>query len=182
MPFSLGFWAAAGAGGAVSDFELIETVNLTGSAASVTFSNVPSNYRHLQIRVTARTDNTTSRAFWLRFNADSGTNYAYHSLVGTGSTVTADTGSSTNRMFFSEIQNSSVSSAYSALILDVLDYANTSKNKTVRKLWGLPGSLNRIALTGGLWTSTSAITSITLLTNADNFATGSRFSLYGIKG
>lgn len=184
MPFSLGFWAAAGAGGGggATSMELIETVSLSGSSASVTFSSIPSTYTHLQVRITARTDNTSTRYFWMRLNGDTGSNYAYHSLVGTGSVVTADVGTSTARMFASELQNNTISSAYTGLIVDIADYANTNKNKTVRKLWGLPGSVNRVALSSGVWLSTSAVTSITFLTNFDNFASGSRFSLYGIKG
>ena len=71
-----------------------------------------------------------------------------------------------------------------APIVDVLDYANTNKFKTIRNLEGFDvnGSGGLVALTSGLYRSTSAITSIKLTPNAGNYAQYSHFALYGIKG
>jgi hypothetical protein len=64
--------------------------------------------------------------------------------------------------------------------------ADTAKAKTVNAYHGfsnLSGSTppGYACITGGLFNDTTAITSITL-TAPNNFATLSRFSLYGIKG
>ena len=67
------------------------------------------------------------------------------------------------------------------LILDVHDYASTSKNKTIRSLNGNDqNGAGDIYLTSGLWLSTAAVTSLTLFTSANYLNT--TFSLYGIKG
>jgi hypothetical protein len=71
----------------------------------------------------------------------------------------------------------------------LLDYQNTNKFKTIRNLQGFDangdGSGARyyaIRFFSGLWQSTSAITSITITAPNGNWATGSSFALYGIKG
>jgi hypothetical protein len=68
--------------------------------------------------------------------------------------------------------------------MDILDYANTSKNKTIRMLSGNDrNGSGDIILISGLWASTSAINQIDLrLESAANFAQYSQFALYGIKG
>jgi hypothetical protein len=69
--------------------------------------------------------------------------------------------------------------------VDLLDAYSTTKNKTTRSLSGgiVQSSESGVALSSGLWRSTSAITSATLLSGTgSNLSIGSRFSIYGIKG
>jgi hypothetical protein len=68
-------------------------------------------------------------------------------------------------------------------VIDILDAFETTKNKTIRSFGGQVGSgANLILLHSGFWNNTAAISSITLGVNgAPQFATGCRFSLYGIK-
>jgi hypothetical protein len=68
-----------------------------------------------------------------------------------------------------------------AFVCDILDPFETTKNKTIRSLAGY-GSGGNVNLYSGLWINTSALTSITILASSGNFASASRFSLYGIKG
>ena len=73
--------------------------------------------------------------------------------------------------------------AFGAGVYDILDPYSTTKNKTTR-LFGGRGFVtgdHKIVLASGLWRNTASVTSIDLVAN-DNFVTGSRFSLYGIKG
>ena len=76
-------------------------------------------------------------------------------------------------------------SNFGAAIIDILDYASTSKNKTVRVLTGFDqnGSGN-ICLASGLWfrSSPAAITSISLAGNSRNYLQYSQFALYAVKG
>jgi len=186
----LGFWAASGAGGggAAADYELISTTVLGSSAASVTFSGLGTSaaaYKHLQLRMTARTDYASANLGEanIQFNGDTGSNYAWHSLLGTGSTVASQNGTSQTSARFSNIPyGSSTASMFSAGVVDILDFNSTSKNKTLRALNGVANSSDwRVSLFSGAWFSTSAITSFTITPNIANFVTGSRFSLYGLK-
>jgi hypothetical protein len=75
---------------------------------------------------------------------------------------------------------------FSAVILDILDYSLTTKNKATRALMGyeINAASNTYNLNyhSGLWMSTSAITQIDLFPDTGNFAQYTQFALYGIKG
>ena len=68
-------------------------------------------------------------------------------------------------------------------IIDIIDYASTTKNKTVRAFFGLDlNGSGSVTLGSGLWMNTNAITDININAAADPMAAGSTFALYGIKG
>ena len=167
-----------------ADNNYMETIASTlvgvGGVSTVTFSNIPQGYKHLQIRGFANNSNGTggSTATTLRFNSDSGANYSHHNLIGNGSSVTSGGVTSTTGIIF----NSAPDSGYfSGQIIDILDYANTNKYKTTRTLNGYDISGNgQIAFRSGLWQNMAAISTITI--TATLFAQYSRYSLYGIKG
>ena len=72
---------------------------------------------------------------------------------------------------------------YAASIIDILDYASTSKFKTTRVLDGYDANgSGEVIIGSGNWRSTSAITSITLGPSSGNMKLYSSFALYGIKG
>jgi hypothetical protein len=162
--------------------------NLVGSGgvASVTFSNIPQGYKHLQIRFIGR-DNRTSNpldAMTMRFNSDSGSNYYTHYLRGDGATASAGGYSGTGIDVYRLTGPTASASMFGAGIIDILDYANVYKYKTTRTLGGadLNGS-GEIHLDSGLWLNTSGISTVVLIpSNATLFDQYSRFSLYGIKG
>jgi hypothetical protein len=163
-----------------SSYESIATVTAT-SGTTVTFSSIPSTYQHLQIRYYAARSGGAGQLN-VRFNSDAGSNYAYHRLRGEGTTASATGGASSARVeLLNAVQDST--NAYKASgIIDIHDYASTTKAKTLRNLsgWDANGS-GAIILSSGLWTSTAAISSITFDILGDTFDT-SFFSLYGIKG
>lgn len=186
IPF--GVFSAAGASTAQS-YELIATSFGTGSATSVLFSNIPQIYKHLQLRAVTRTayGAQTDTIFAYNFNNDtSNTNSATHRLYGTGSTVIsgASTGNYSSILGFTP-GNSATANAYGAVILDILDYTSTSKNKTLRSMYGFTGPTQpEIGLHSNLPTTalgTNAVTSMQVLFNG-NITSASRFSLYGIRG
>lgn len=159
-----------------SEMELISTTLITSNTASVTFdvTGLGSSYKHLQVRMAA--NSSASGATYFRFNADSGNNYSQHLLYGNGSSVASGATTSTNAGYIGYTTNAA--SFYPASIIDVLDFASSTKNKTARIFHGDSGN---IMLNSGGWYSTAAITSITLYANV-NYIAGSRFSIYGIKG
>jgi hypothetical protein len=184
MLIPLGFLAASGAG-AAGAYELISSTILGSDTSSVSFSSIPSDYKHLQIRLVARNASNTSSMI-LTLNSDTGSNYVQHDLVGNGSTVSSTANVSGEiagiRLNNFQTSNTATASAFGAGVVDILDYTNTSKNTTVRALGGRHSgaSSHFIRLISGLWIDTSAVSTITLA--GITFLTGSRFSLYGIKG
>jgi hypothetical protein len=181
-----------GAGGAAGgSFESIATATGTGSSGTITFSSIPSTYKHLQIRGLAK---DTSVAFdataqvLIRFNSDSGNNYARHRLYGDGGSVTAVGAASQSGISLGAGMTIGLPvNVLAASITDIQDYASTTKNKTVRTING--GNANEssgnylLELSSGVWLNTAAITSISLVNNnGSNFNTQTVFSLYGIKG
>ena len=174
-------------GGAANSYESIQTVTVGGGgAASASFTSIPATYKHLQIRFIARDDKAgqDNNFFKIAFNSDSGSNYVRHNLLGNGSTASADVGTSTSAMVgYSITSATAAASMFGAGIVDILDYANTSKYKTVRSLAGfdLNGS-GKVALNSGLWMNTAAITQIDFTGYTANLAQYSHIALYGIEG
>jgi len=171
---------------AVGDYESIQTYTIgAGGSASITFSSIPSTYKHLQIRALGRTDRAVSLpGLGMRFNSDTASNYSDHSLVGDGASASAGSDVGVSYIFLARYSGSSASAnIFGAGIIDILDYANTNKYKTTRNLGGtdLNGS-GQVTLQSGLWRSTAAITSIQLYADiSGNLAQYSSFALYGVK-
>ena len=168
-----------------NSFESIATVVPSGSTNTVSFTSIPSTFKHLQLRLFQK-DNYASplNASNVRFNSDPNANYAYHRLIGDGSSVSADGGASQTGMSL-DLYASNNNSSYGVAIIDILDYASTNKYKTVRSLCGYDANGNgRVQLNSGLWMNlTDPITSISFaIGGAVVWSANSKFALYGIKG
>lgn len=163
---------------------LISEQYLTALTTTVTFSNIPQEYKHLQIRWTAK-NSSTSPGFNVRINGVTTASYTYHYLTGDGSTLgTSNSTSATTIVIPKGMPTSTTSTLFGQGILNILDYANETKHKPVRYIAGVGATttVRGVTLGGGVLVDTPAVTSITLLTSANNFAVGSRFSLYGSRG
>jgi hypothetical protein len=184
MPFGLGFFATAGAGGAAGSFDLLETQVLGSSAASVTFSSLSSyasTYQHLQIRMTTRSTADSATTF-LRFNADTGSNYSAHRLFGQGSSVVSDAFANQAYLFAgANMESGATANSFAGSVVDILDAFETTKYKTTRTMAGATSTPNYVVMQSGSWRNTAALTQILLYPNTGSYVTGSRFSLYGIK-
>ena len=177
-------------------FESIATATGTGSSGTITFSNIPSGYQHLQIRYIAKVTTTTQSNYDLtiRFNGDTAANYASHALKGSGAAVsTATSSSATSMLKIIEFPIPSSATIFNSMfgvgIIDIHDYLSTSKNKTVRAFSGLEANRSTtptgfVSLGSGLWFKTpEAITSISLIASGSTlWTTTSQFALFGIKG
>lgn len=183
MSFGLGFWAAAGAGGGAGGaaYEQIATTILGSNSPDITFSSISSGYKHLQIRYTARTDLGTG-ILRIRFNGSSSAVYTRHRMLGNAVNVSSSAGTGLTETWSPPITaNTNTAGNFASGIIDILDYASTSKNKTVRSFGGAT-QIDFISLNSGLFADTTAISSINLFDSNGAIVTGSRFSLYGIKG
>lgn len=176
-----------------SAYESIATATGTGSSATITFSSIPSTYRHLQIRGIARdtflnNPNQTS-SFEMYFNnVTTGTSYSSHYIDANGLNATGGAQAAT---FYMLIANSFFLSGGTAnvmggSIIDILDYADTSKNTTVRYITGADGNTGNtsscLAIGSALFNNTAAISQITIKTGFTAWATTTQFALYGIRG
>jgi hypothetical protein len=178
-----------GSGGAVlSSYESIATSAGTGSSTTVTFSSIPSGFKHLQIRALLKnTQNTNFESnLDVRFNSDTGTNYANHYLRGNGATPSVSGAANNDKIspvaFFPYL-GKGTSATMGVVIIDILDYASTTKNKTLRAFGSYDNNgEGYVMVASGLWMNTAAITSISLIEGSSyNWATSATFALYGIK-
>ena len=184
----LNFLAAVsgnGAGGGGS-FESIATVTAAGGESTLTFSSIPATYKHLQIRWIAR---GSGNATYIFARANSTNGYTNHALSGSGSSASASgsTGNTYIQMYAAITQSTATAGMFGCGIMDIHDYASTTKNKTFRAIYGLDSNgvtYQNIELGSSLATgfTTSAINALDFRPDTGNFAAGSTFALYGIKG
>lgn len=155
-------------------YEPLATTTLSSAQASVTFSSISGSYTDL-VLVINDTNGTGSDALMIRLNGDTGSNYSNTRMRGDGSAASSARDSNQTSMNIAF-----TSTTYSTSIINLMNYANTTTNKTVI---GRSSNGNVETKAGvGLWRSTAAITSITMITsNGNSFQSGSTFSLYGIK-
>jgi hypothetical protein len=134
-----------------------------------------------------RTGRTGQNGDFLKttFNSDTATNYSWHLLGGDGSSVSPASGSNVAYMESDRFASSSTSSnIFGAFVLDLLDYADTNKYKTMRYLGGYDNNgSGEVQFGSGNWRSTSAVNTITFTqSGAYNILQYSSFALYGVKG
>jgi hypothetical protein len=155
----------------------------SGGLSSITFGSIPQTYTHLQIRYISRNASATDTTI-VRFNNDSGSNYAWHQLRGSGSTATSVAGTNASYWELPWVTYSgTTASAYGSGVADILDYTNTNKYKTARAFGGADtNGSGFVYLASGLWQSTSAISTIVIQASTGNLAQYSSYALYGIKG
>lgn len=174
----LGIFASQGRISA-SSYESIATVTVGTAQSSISFTSIPSTYKHLQVRAMHLYSGSGANMV-CSYNSGSFNNVYSHFVYGDASTTFA--GSDTTPII--SFQSGSTSTAFCAAIYDFLDYSNTNKNKTMRGLIGQEtNSAGRVGLISALATNTSAINALTFTYNGgDTFRTNTQFALYGIKG
>lgn len=169
------------------NYDALATVTVPATAvSSITFAGIPTTgYTHLQIRGISKTNRTSATvdSLKIQFNGDTATNYAYHELIGDGTSPFVS-GIDTNAFAaFARTAGNANTSFFGAFTCDILDYANTNKYKTTRTLSGvdLNGS-GAVFFNSGLWQSTSAITSIVIAPQTGTLLNEyTQFALYGVK-
>lgn len=173
-------WSPEGA------YDALATVSLSTATASITFSGIPSGYKHLELRYIGRNTGSSQTFGILSCNGDTSTsNYNAHDIFGNGSTAnSAYYGNSYGGLVIQKFPGtSSASNIFGAGILTILDYANTNKYKTARNLGGQDSNgSGEIDFVSSFWLSTAAISSLTLtLYGGFSLVAYSQFALYGVK-
>lgn len=169
------------------DYDSIATVTVgSGGAANVQFTNIPTNYQHLEVRYIARSNRAdVTDLIGVRINGATGsTDYAYHELYAAGGVGVIGIGSEAMMRPAAITGSTALASTFGAGTITVLDYNSTSKRKTIHVFGGcqINTTTGQLSLGSGMLKTTDAVTSITLL---PAFSTGflqhSSFALYGIK-
>jgi len=194
-PLLKGIVASSKLTAVATSYESIATQIATSSTGSFTFSNIPQTFKHLQLRVVAKTTDTQSGDFVsMRFNGDATNTYGLHGqFTATGSSnVTSFYNGAYAQMILERITTSgsmfsSQPNTFGALIVDITDYTNTNKRKVVKHMGGFSADsvYGDVRVQSNFWNDTSAITSILVAPSnigGWNFTTGTKFALYGIKG
>ena len=186
--FTLGTFAQQGAA-AAGDFDSIATTTVgAGGAADVTFSSIPSTYTHLQIRMLAGTNRATNTGdnFRIQLNSDTASNYRAHYLSGDGAAAFSGDQGALAFMEFGRLANANNSNIFGAGVIDLLDYKDTNKFKTLRAFVGYDingdPTTSNLYLNSGLWRSTSAVTTIKVYPAYGTlWKQYTHIALYGIK-
>jgi len=164
-------------------FESLATESVgSGGAAHITFSSIPATYSHLQIRFIARFGSVA--VLRIQANTDTGSNYSWKEVMGNGSSAIANAGYPNAFMTVAYSNGfSATADTFGVGVMDILDYANTSKYTTFRTLSGYDANgLGGCQFNSGAWYNKNAISSIKIFPNTSTFQQYSHFALYGIKG
>jgi len=167
----------------LTDFYQIATTTATGSTADVTFSSISQDYTHLQLRMIIKNHTANTNQTRIQFNSDTASNYSWHQLRGDGASATSSAGTSTAFSFVGNHPSTAVASAFAVYVVDILDYKDTNKYKTIRSLGGydLNNTDGNVFMNSSNWRSTSAVSTIRIYPGADSFGQYSSFQLYGVK-
>lgn len=179
----LGFFAGVAA--PLGDYQAIMTATVdSGGSASIDFTSIPQTYKHLQIRGIVKSTSGATGVGWgtFKFNSDTGSNYTAHVLYGTGASAGAFGSANYSGVSYSLAGGAVGTNMFCANIIDILDYADTNKYKTVRVLGGgdFNNSNGEMDLLSSVWRNTAAINAISF--SGNTLAEFSQFALYGLKG
>ena len=152
---------------ATPTYTLLDSVTLGSSASSVTFSSISQDYGDLVLVVSP----SNAMQGELRFNSDSGSNYNFVYMRGTGSSAQSNSGTVTYELIDT--------GAYDLCRVQIMDYSATDKHKSM--LNRSDRSSARTVARACRWANTSAITTVSITGATGNFDAGSTFYLYGIE-
>ena len=162
-------------------FDALATISPSG-VSTVTFNGIPNTYTHLQLRV-SMLGAAGGSLLTIRFNGDTGNNYTWHALTsqGTGAGSFGATAQSYANVFGRDVGTSATYPT--AVISDILEYSNSTKNKVIRTISGMDANgSGEIHFVSNTWLNTTPINSLTFRTHdGTNFASGTSIALYGVK-
>lgn len=171
-------------------YTLISSNTLSSSAASITFSSIPSTYTDLVLRISARTDIPgANQDCWLRYNSSTANNYSDTTVYGDSST--AGSYRSTNASYITigpVVGATATSNTFSNQEIYIPSYIVSQKKPgnsfSVAENNSATAGNAYIYLVATNWALTNSITDITVLPSVSptyKFVSGSSFYLYGIR-
>lgn len=160
----------------------IATTTLSSTTTTITFSSIPQNYEHLQIRGIARIDGGgTAGSLRVNFNGDTaGANYYHQWVYSDGASAIND--GSTYGVILNLAGAGATASVFGAFVIDVFNYTDTNKTKVTRAVGGIDNNGSGYSgLSSTIWNSTNAISSVSLFGSIASLVQYTSFTLYGIK-
>lgn len=158
-----------------------------GSNTSMEFTNIPQIYSNLRLVLHAATFDANLRGLLIGYNNDLSTSYGGHGFYHNAGTVqsTNATSNQWNALFPGGTDGlGGATDAWSLWVIDIFDYANTSKCTSLIGLGGYTGTgtTGSHGYANSVFVKTDAVTSIQLLPNyASGWRAGSTAGLYGIR-
>lgn len=157
----------------------ISSITLASNSATVTFSNLPQNYKDL-VLVTNLISAGTYASSSMRINGDSGTNYPYVWAVD-GQSCFSGTGPAMGLFWSGWAVNGNISN-----VTHFMDYSSTDKHKQIlTRLNKFDSEGNSVGMSCQRWSSNSPVTSLQVYssgTYSNPWAVGTTLTLYGIVG
>lgn len=154
-------------------YDCIATTTLSSNQSSVTFSSISGTYTDLVLISNSKAVSTNDN-YRITINDDNGSTYSYTFVSGNGSTTSSNRSANANPMYLGNLP----ATDWSVNIAHIMNYSNTTTFKTVISRSGGAATADAFV---NMWRSTNAITKIKVDIGTGNFASGSTFTLYGIK-
>jgi hypothetical protein len=165
-----------------STYTPIATYSANGSQTSVTFGSggtLPQTYTDLVLVVSTKLSSGGANNDSIQFNGDtSSSTYSFTVLYGTGSSAASYRRYSGGTAFAGIVIDDTTSTENNVSIFNIQNYTSSIYKTVVGRYSAVTSTVGGIV---GLWQNTSAITSIKVNAAGVAWATGSTFTLYGIK-
>jgi hypothetical protein len=157
----------------------LANITLGSTATTVTFSSIVGTYRDLRLVIQGR--GTSTPIVYVRFNSDSGSNYANVWLTGWPTSGIYPGQNSGVAHILGNFNLAMGTTKPSIVALDVMDYQATDKQKTtLSKYGGTDDSGFGVEMLSGRWANTAAITTLSVTASTGSFAIGTTMALYGV--
>jgi hypothetical protein len=162
-----------------STYEPIATTTLGSAASSVTFSSISGSYTDL-VLVVDYSLNVSNSSLFVRLNGDTGSNYSYTRLSGTGSAASSGRGTSSDQARITADTTAQSASTRQIVTINLMNYSNSTTYKTFLVRYNSTGGTEAFV---DLWRNTAAVTSVQIkgFDGTAIIESGATFTLYGIK-
>jgi hypothetical protein len=157
-----------------------------GGSASITFSSIPNTYTDLVLKVSSRSDVSSTNDYgYIQLNSDTtSANYPYRQLIGNGSVTGSNSGTLAGAASLRMSAATATASVFGSNEIYISNYLST----VVKSIFADGVSENNASdATQSMWASLwnpatqVAITSIVLKAGSGNFVQHSTAYLYGVK-
>jgi len=154
-----------------STYTPIATYTFSGQS-SLTFSSIPNTYTDLILIISG--SGAGVETMQLRFNGDSGSNYSYTRILGTGSSASSSQSSNQTAAIAGFMDNTQFVD-----IVQIMNYSNTTSYKIALTRMNVPSS-GYVGAWVNLWRNTSAINTVYILPDSGGTFNNGKATLYGI--